>query len=61
MNNQKRIKVSVYSYNPDDLIGSGYKSQVFKGRNDMNGEIVAIKVYLYNKLRFVITRKWSMK
>lgn len=49
MNNQKRIKVSVYSYNPDDLIGSGYKSQVFKGQNDMNGEIVAIKVWKYFK------------
>ncbi|CAD8119384.1 unnamed protein product [Paramecium sonneborni] len=44
MNNEQRIKVSVYSYNPDDLLGQGYKSQVFKGRNDMNGEIVAIKV-----------------
>ena len=61
MNNQKRIKVSVYSYNPDDLLGSGYKSQVFKGRNDMNGEVVAIKVLLCIKLRFVIIKKCNMK
>ncbi|CAD8192607.1 unnamed protein product [Paramecium pentaurelia] len=57
MNNQQRIKVSVYSYNPDDLIGSGYKSQVFKGRNDMNGEIVAIKVCDHSKMQHEIERQ----
>ncbi|CAK59615.1 unnamed protein product (macronuclear) [Paramecium tetraurelia] len=57
MNNQKRIKVSVYSYNPDDLIGSGYKSQVYKGQNDMNGEIVAIKVCEHSKMQHEIERQ----
>ncbi|CAD8203104.1 unnamed protein product [Paramecium octaurelia] len=54
MNNQKRIKVSVYSYNPDDLIGQGYKSQVYKGQNDMNGDIVAIKVCEHSKMQHEI-------
>ncbi|CAD8105035.1 unnamed protein product [Paramecium sonneborni] len=57
MNNQKRIKVSIYSYNPEDLLGSGYKSQVFKGRNDMNGQIVAIKVCDHSKMQHEIERQ----
>ena len=51
----------IYSYRPDDLIGSGYNSQVFKGQNDVNGDIVAIKVWKYFKSRFVITQGCSIK
>ncbi|CAK59193.1 unnamed protein product (macronuclear) [Paramecium tetraurelia] len=57
MNNQQRIKVSVYSYNPNDLIGSGYRSQVFKGQNDINGEVVAIKVCDHSKIQHEIEKQ----
>ncbi|CAD8145592.1 unnamed protein product [Paramecium octaurelia] len=39
-----RIQISHFSYLQSDLIGSGYKSQVYKGVNDLNGDQVAIKV-----------------
>ncbi|CAD8198529.1 unnamed protein product [Paramecium octaurelia] len=57
MNNQQRIKVSIYSYNPNDLIGSGYRSQVFKGQNDINKEVVAIKVCDHSKIQHEIEKQ----
>lgn len=37
-------KLEHFSYNLSDAIGKGYSSQVFKGRNDLTNESVAIKV-----------------
>lgn len=39
-----RKKLEHYSYLLTDIIGKGYSSQVFKGRNDISNESVAIKV-----------------
>lgn len=39
-----RKKLENYSYPLDDIIGKGYSSQVFRGRNDLTNEPVAIKV-----------------
>ena len=39
-----RKKLENYSYPLEDIIGKGYSSQVFKGRNDLTNEPVAIKV-----------------
>jgi hypothetical protein len=32
-----RKKIENYSYGLNDVIGKGYSSQVYKGRNDNNG------------------------
>ncbi|CAD8197680.1 unnamed protein product [Paramecium pentaurelia] len=56
MYNQKRIKIYIYSYCPDDLIGSGYYIQVFKVKNDVNGDIVAIKVYDHSRVQHQIEK-----
>jgi hypothetical protein len=32
-----RKKIENYSYGLNDVIGKGYSSQVYKGRNDTNG------------------------
>lgn len=32
-----RKKIENYSYGLNDVIGKGYSSQVYKGRNDANG------------------------
>jgi hypothetical protein len=34
-----RKKIENYSYGLNDVIGKGYSSQVYKGRNDNNGII----------------------
>lgn len=39
-----RKKIENYSYGLNDVIGKGYSSQVYKGRNDTNDTPVAIKV-----------------
>jgi hypothetical protein len=39
-----RKKIENYSYGLSDVIGKGYSSQVFKGRNDSNNDSVAVKV-----------------
>ncbi|CAD8089807.1 unnamed protein product [Paramecium primaurelia] len=57
MYNQKRIKMYIYSYRPEDLIGSGYNSQVFKGQNDVNGDIVAIKVCDHSRVQHQIEKQ----
>ena len=41
--NQKKM-ISNYSYEMNQIIGKGYSSQVFKGKNDLNNQTVAIKV-----------------
>ncbi|CAD8070160.1 unnamed protein product [Paramecium sonneborni] len=46
-----RIQISHFSYLQSDLIGSGYKSQVYKGVNDLNGDLVAIKVCNMKQLK----------
>ena len=33
-----------YSYGLQDQIGKGFSSKVFKGKNETNGEAVAVKV-----------------
>ena len=33
-----RKKIENYSYGLNDVIGKGYSSQVYKGRNDNNGK-----------------------
>lgn len=39
-----RKKIEGYSYGLNDVIGKGYSSHVYKGRNDQTGEPVAVKV-----------------
>lgn len=39
-----RKKIEHYSFSMHDKIGRGYSSTVYKGRNDLTNEIVAIKV-----------------
>jgi serine/threonine protein kinase len=39
-----RKKIENYSYGLNDVIGKGYSSQVYKGRNDETSESVAVKV-----------------
>ena len=34
-----RKKIENYSYGLNDVIGKGYSSQVYKGRNDSNGKL----------------------
>ena len=34
-----RKKIENYSYGLNDVIGKGYSSQVYKGRNDANGKL----------------------
>lgn len=34
-----RKKIENYSYGLNDVIGKGYSSQVYKGRNDNNGNL----------------------
>lgn len=40
-----------FSYGLNDLIGKGYSSKVYKGKNDLTYELVAIKVDLYNNIK----------
>lgn len=35
-----------FSYGLSDEIGKGFSSKVFRGKNDITGELVAVKVYL---------------
>jgi hypothetical protein len=35
-----RKKIENYSYGLNDVIGKGYSSQVYRGRNDNNGNII---------------------
>lgn len=39
-----RKKIEGYSYGLNDVIGKGYSSHVYKGRNDDNNHPAAIKV-----------------
>ena len=39
-----RKKIEDYSYGLSDVIGKGYSSHVYKGRNDDTDEPVAVKV-----------------
>lgn len=39
-----RKKIENYSYGLNDVIGKGYSSHVYKGRNDETDQSVAIKV-----------------
>ncbi|CAD8158578.1 unnamed protein product [Paramecium pentaurelia] len=46
----KIVKVEQYSYSVNDQIGSGFSSQVFKGKNDNTNETVAIKIIDRSKI-----------
>ena len=46
-----RKKLEHYSYLLTDAIGKGYSSQVFRGRNDLTNEQVAIKVINMSMLK----------
>ena len=46
-----RKKIDNYSFIPGDSIGKGYSSTVYKGKDDRNGEDVAIKVVDLSSLK----------
>ncbi|CAD8158675.1 unnamed protein product [Paramecium octaurelia] len=46
----KIVKVEHYSYSVNDQIGSGFSSQVFKGKNENTNETVAIKIIDRSKI-----------
>jgi serine/threonine-protein kinase ULK/ATG1 len=48
---QKYKKIEDYSYALNDRIGRGYSSEVFRGKNDLTQEAVAIKVIDLHKLQ----------
>ncbi len=39
-----RKKIENYSYGLNDVIGKGYSSQVYKGRNDNNGNSILLSI-----------------
>ncbi len=39
-----RKKIENYSYGLNDVIGKGYSSQVYKGRNDNNGTYIFLSI-----------------
>lgn len=39
-----RKVIEDYSYNMEEVIGTGYSSHVFKGQDDRSGDSVAVKV-----------------
>lgn len=47
---QQTIKIRQYSYSPNDKLGKGFSSIVYKGLNTFNGEEVAIKIVDLNRL-----------
>lgn len=51
MQSVARKKLEHYSYLLTDAIGKGYSSQVFRGRNDLTNEQVAIKVINMSMLK----------
>ena len=51
-----RKKIEKFSYGLNDVIGKGYSSHVFKGRNDDSDENVAIKVIDLRLLKNDINR-----
>lgn len=57
MNNAyTRKKIQNYSYGLNDVIGKGYSSHVYRGRNDENSQNVAIKVIDLKMLKNEINR-----
>jgi len=49
---QKLVKkIKNYIYDPAELIGSGFSSNVFKGMNELNREVIAIKVLELGKIQ----------
>ena len=56
MSSYSRKKIENYSYALADIIGKGYSSQVYKGRNDNTMEPVAIKVIDLKMLKTDINR-----
>ena len=46
-----RKKIENYSYSLQDRLGSGYSSEVFKGKDDRNHSPVAVKVVSLAKVR----------
>jgi hypothetical protein len=51
-----RKKIENFSYGLNDVIGKGYSSHVFKGRNDESNQSVAIKVIDLRLLKNDINR-----
>ena len=44
-------KIKNYIYDPAQVIGSGFSSNVYKGINELNGETIAIKVLELSKIQ----------
>lgn len=44
-------KIKNYIYDPVQIIGSGFSSNVYKGLNELNGETIAIKVLELSKIQ----------
>lgn len=44
-------KIKNYIYDPVQIIGSGFSSNVYKGLNELNGETIAIKVLELGKIQ----------
>jgi serine/threonine-protein kinase ULK/ATG1 len=44
-------KIKNYIYDPAQIIGSGFSSNVYKGLNELNGETIAIKVLELSKIQ----------
>jgi serine/threonine-protein kinase ULK2 len=51
-----RKKIEGFSYGLGEVIGKGYSSHVYKGRNDTTGESVAVKVIDLRMLKNDINR-----
>lgn len=51
-----RKKIENYSYGLNDVIGKGYSSHVYKGRNDDSDQNVAVKVIDLKMLKNEINR-----
>lgn len=45
-----RKVIEHYSYNMTEVIGKGYSSNVFKGKDDNTGDLVAVKVIDMKKI-----------
>lgn len=44
-------KIKNYIYDPQEVVGSGFSSKVFKGVNELTQETIAIKVLELSKIQ----------
>lgn len=40
------LKIGIYSFEKKNIIGSGYESEVYKGKNDLTGTFFLIQINL---------------